>query len=82
MAIIRNKHIKMKKIILYIVIFSFVCLNQHELLAQKKGKSSKGGTQYDTQAILDKRIKTEALFLEGLQARLLGNDLDAIDKMN
>ncbi len=71
----------MKKIILYIVIFSFVCLNQHELLAQKKGKSSKGVTQDDTQAILDKRIKTEALFLEGLQARLLGNDLDAIDKM-
>ncbi|MBL0288937.1 MAG: hypothetical protein IPQ19_16535 [Bacteroidetes bacterium] len=56
----------MKKIILYIVIFSFVCLNQHELLAQKKGKSSKGVTQDDAQAILDKRIKTEALFFRGI----------------
>lgn len=65
-----------------ILIFSviFLLLVQTPLFAQKRNKT-KGNTIVSNQAEIDKRIKTEAIFLEGLQDRLLGNDIDAILKM-
>lgn len=71
----------MKKHILYILICCLLGILPLHLPAQKKNKASKSNSSVESQASLDKRIKTEALFLEGLQARLLGNDLDAVGKM-
>lgn len=73
-----------KKIHIITFLTALLILSVNPVFSQKKSKKDKGAATSPTTSTAsvstDKRIYLEGIFMEGVQARILGNDEDAILK--